>query len=154
MQIALIWTRVRKFRSHRLIPRRTVLRMSPYANRCLSIVAAVALFVSSVFPLVAGLSHNTASFPKWWGFLDVCLAFVLAVLALAILAVTQGKVNKQAECVSYRAYRILTHGILLMLLVFFLAGDRIVWTNCLTGLAWRVWLLLYTLPAWVTAAMP
>jgi hypothetical protein len=72
----------------------------PHSNRRLAIVAAVAFFVSSVFPVVAGLSHNTASFPKWWGILDVSLAFVLTLLALAILGVSQGKVNKQAECVS------------------------------------------------------
>jgi hypothetical protein len=128
--------------------------MSLSRNRRLAIVAAVAFFVSSVFPLVAGLSHNTASFPKWWGTLDVSLAFVVALLALAILGITEGKVTKQAEDMSYRAYRILTHGIFLMLVLFFLAGDRITWINCLTGLAWRTWLLLYTLPAWVTAAMP
>jgi len=124
--------------------------MNPDWGRRLAIVAAVMFVVSSVFPVVAGLSHNTASFPKWWGTLDVGLAFVLAVLALVILAVTQGKVNKQAEEVSYRAYRILTHAIFLMLVVFFLVGDRIVWSNCLTGLAWRTWLLLYALPAWLT----
>jgi hypothetical protein len=128
--------------------------MSPHGSRRLAIVTAVAFFVSSVFPVVAGLSHDTSSFPKWWGILDVTLAFVLALLALAILGITQGKVNKQAERVSYRAYRILTHGIFLMLVVFFLVGDRIIWSNCLTGLAWRTWLLLYTLPAWVTAAIP
>ena len=105
--------------------------MSPRSNRRLAIVAAVAFFVSSVFPVVAGVSHNTASFPKWWGVVDVSLAFVLALLALAILGVTQHRVNKQAEDVSYRAYRILTHGIFLMLVVFFLAGDRIVWSNCI-----------------------
>ena len=38
-----------------------------------------------------------------------------------------------------------------MVVVFFLFGDRIIWINCLTGFAWRAWLLLYTLPAWVTA---
>jgi len=128
--------------------------MSPYWNRRLAIVAAVAFLVSLAFPVVAGLSRNTAAFPKWWGMLDVTLAFVLAVLALMMLGVTQGKVNKQAEDVSYRAYRILTHGIFLMLVVFFLVGDRIIWSNCLTGLAWRTWLLLYTLPAWITAANP
>jgi hypothetical protein len=42
----------------------------------------------------------------------------------------------------------LIHGIFAMLVVFFLFGDRIVWTNCLTGFAWRAWLLLYGLPAW------
>jgi len=128
--------------------------MSPRGSRRLAIVAAVAFLVSSAFPVVAGLSHNTASFPKWWGILDVSLAFVLAILVLVILGVTQHRVNKQVEDVSYRAYRILTHGIFLMLVVFFLAGDRIVWSNCLTGFAWRTWLPLYTLPAWVAAAMP
>lgn len=128
--------------------------MRPQRRHRLAIVAAIAFLVSSVFPVIAGLSHDTASFPRWWGILDVGLAFVLAVLALVILGVTQGKVTKSAEDLSYRCYRILTHGIFLMLVVFFLAGDRIVWSNCLTGFAWRAWLLLYTLPAWVTAAVP
>jgi hypothetical protein len=59
-------------------------------------------------------------------------------------------VNKPAEDASYRAYRVLIHGILAMLVVFFLFGDRIVWSNCLTGFAWRAWLLFYGLPAWLT----
>jgi hypothetical protein len=61
------------------------------------------------------------------------------------------RVNKQADEATYRAYRFLTHGILLMLVVFFLAGERITWINCLTGLGWRTWLLLYALPSWFTA---
>ena len=43
------------------------------------------------------------------------------------------------------------HATLGLLVVFFLFGDRILWTVGLVGLAWRVWLLLYTLPAWYTA---
>jgi len=108
-------------------------------------------FVSLAFPVVAGLSRNTASFPKWWGRLDVGLAFVLATLTLGVVAVARGRVAKQAVDATYRAYRILNHGIFVMLIVFFLAGDRIVWANCLTGLAWRAWLLLYILPEWFTA---
>jgi VIT1/CCC1 family predicted Fe2+/Mn2+ transporter len=125
--------------------------MRPHSSRRLAAVTAVVFFVSSLFPVVAGLSHNTASWPRWWGILDVTVAFVLALLALTILGITQGKVNKQAEDATYRAYRILIHGIFLMLVIFFLAGDRIIWINCLTGFAWRAWLLLYTLPAWITA---
>jgi len=83
--------------------------------------------------------------------LDVGIACVLAILAFAVIAITQGKVNRQAADASYRTYRILTHGILLMILVFFLFGDQIIWINCLTGFAWRTWLLLYCLPAWFTA---
>jgi hypothetical protein len=60
-------------------------------------------------------------------------------------------VNKPAEDVSYRAYRVLIHGIFVMPVVFFLFGDRIVWSNCLTGFAWRAWLLFYGLSAWLTA---
>jgi hypothetical protein len=133
---------------------RTVLRMNQHWSRRLAVAAAVLFLVSSAFPVVAGLSHNTASFSKWWGILDGGLTSVLAALAFVMVAVTQGKVNKQAEYATYRTYRILTHGILLMLVVFFLVGDRIIWSNCLTGFAWRTWLLLYTLPAWVTAAIP
>jgi hypothetical protein len=37
------------------------------------------------------------------------------------------------------------------MVVFVLVGDRVVWVNCLTGFAWRAWLLSYSLPAWFTA---
>jgi hypothetical protein len=82
--------------------------------------------------------------------LDVAIAFVLAMLALAVIGFAQGKVNKPAEDASYRAYRVLIHGILVMGVVFMLFGDRIVWSNCITGFAWRCWLLCYALPAWLT----
>jgi hypothetical protein len=103
-------------------------------------------------PPVFVLRHAaTADFPKWWGRLDVGLAFVLAILALVIMALAEGKMNKQAVDATYRAYRILIHGIFVTLVVFFLAGEHIIWINCLTGFAWRAWLLAYCLPAWFTA---
>ena len=52
---------------------------------------------------------------------------------------------------SYRAYRALIHAIIALCAVFFVAGDRIVWINCLPGFGWRAWLLLYCLPAWLAA---
>ena len=117
-------------------------------GRPLAIATAVVFFISSMFPVIAGLSKNTAAFPKAWGRLDVGLAFVLAILALLILAFAEGKIDKRAVDASYRAYRIMIHGILVMLVIFFLFGDRITWINCLTGFAWRAWLLLYCLPSW------
>jgi len=117
----------------------------------MAVAAAVVFFISSAFPVVAGLSKNTEAFPKWWGVLDVGIAFVVAFLAIVILALAQSNVDKQVEDASYRAYRILIHGIFAMLIVFFLFGDRIIWINCLTGFAWRAWLLLYCLPAWLAA---
>jgi hypothetical protein len=123
---------------------------SPW-GRFLALSTAVVFCISTAFPVVAGLSKNTAAFPKWWGALDVGIAFFLAALVCAVMAFTAGKVDRHAEDATYRAYRVLTHGIFVMLVVFFLAGDRVVWTNCLTGFAWRAWLLLYSLPAWFTA---
>jgi hypothetical protein len=128
--------------------------MIPRWGRSFAIVTAVAFSISLIFPLGAGLSRNTATFPKWWGTLDVSLAFILAALVLVIFAVTQGKVSKPAEDRSYRTYRILIHGIFVLLVLFFVLGNRIVWNNCLTGFAWRAWLLLYALPNWVQLLSP
>jgi hypothetical protein len=64
---------------------------------------------------------------------------------------THGKIEQDTEIATYRAYRFLLHGILAGCVVFMYAGDRIVWVNCATGFAWRIWLLLYMLPMWITA---
>jgi len=139
--------------NQRANPNRIPLTTHPHAlwGRPVAVATAVVFLISLAFPVVAGLSKDTAFFPKWWGPLDVVIAFVLAFLAIAVFALTQGKVNKQAEDASYRAYRVLTHGILAMSVVVILFGDRIIWINCITGFLWRIWLLLYGLPAWFTA---
>ena len=137
----------------RASPHSTPLTTGPKVpwGRSLALATAVVFFISLAFPVVAGLSKNTAAFPKWWGVLDVGIAFFLGFQVLAVMTLAQGKVNQKAVDASYRAYRILTHGIFVMLVVFFLAGDRVIWPNCLTGFAWRTWLLLYSLPSWFTA---
>jgi hypothetical protein len=119
-------------------------------GRPLAVATAIVFCISSAFPAVAAFVTDRESWPQWWGVLDVGIAFVLVLLALVLLGATQGKVTRQAEEASYRAYRVLIHGIILMLVIFFLFGDRIVWGNCLTGFAWRAWLLFYGLPAWFT----
>jgi hypothetical protein len=123
-------------------------------GRPLALIAAVLFVISWIFPLAAGLSKDTSSFPKWWGKLDVALAAVLAILALLIFGIVRDKVSKQAEDASYHAYRILIHGILAFGVVFIFFGDRITWVNWITGFAWRTWLLLYCLPAWLTLVRP
>ena len=130
-----------------------VLRTRPVApwGRPLAVATAVIFCISTVFPLVAGLSKDTGAFPKWWGIADVVLAFVLAAMVFAVMVAAHGKISREADEATYRAYRILTHGIFVMLVVFFLAGERITWISCLTGLGWRAWLLLYALPSWFTA---
>jgi hypothetical protein len=94
---------------------------------------------------------DTESWPKWWGALDVGLAFVLASLVLLTHAIAHSRVDRQTEETTYRAYRVLIHAILLGLIVFFLAGHHIIWSQCLTGFLWRGWLLLYVLAEWLAA---
>jgi dipeptide/tripeptide permease len=71
--------------------------MNPRRKRRFAILYAVVFLVSLAFPVVAGLSHNTEMFPKWWGVLDVSVAFVLAILTLVIFGFTGGKVDKRIE---------------------------------------------------------
>jgi hypothetical protein len=118
----------------------------------LAVAAAAVFSLSSAFLVAASLARDTASFPAWWGPLDVGVAFVLALVAFALLGLTHGKVGRQAEEASYRAYRVLTHGVLALVVVFLLWGERVSWVNCLPGFAWRAWLRLYTLPAWFAAS--
>ena len=125
--------------------------MKSHLARPLCVAAAIVFLISAVFPIAAGLSHNTASFPHWWGTVDVGIAFILAALALAVIAVGRpGKTNQDEEA-TYRAYRILIHGIFVLMVAFVFLGDRIVWSQCLSGIAWRSWLLLYVLPEWIAS---
>ena len=120
--------------------------------RALARVGAAVFVISSAFPVAAGLSTDTKSFPRAWGVVDVSLAFTLSILAIAVVGVAQERVDDGVRAASYRAYRVLLHGILAACVLFFVMGDRIVWINCLTGFAWRAWLLLYCLPAWLAAS--
>ena len=122
-----------------------------HAGRALAIAGAVLFLISWIFPVAAGLSTDTSSFPHWWGPLDVTIAGVVALAAFAVQAFIRGKVSEHADRASYRIYRILIHGILIGGLAGIVAGDHIHWARCATGFAWRVWLLLYMLPAWLTA---
>src|SRR5215831_13752594 len=107
--------------------------------------ALILFLLSWVFPIGAGLAKDTSMFPRWWGTADVALAFVLAIAALGIPVLVRGRVDKGVEEATYRAYRILTHGIMAVGVLVMLAGDRITWANCATGFLWRTWLGLYML---------
>lgn len=122
-----------------------------WSDRSLAIATAVMFGISTVFPVVAALSSNAAALPRIVGVADGILAFALVILAMVLHVRTQGKLTNEAHEAAYRAYRVLMHVILGLLVVFFLLGDRIAWSIGLVGLAWRAWLLLYTLPAWYTA---
>jgi len=116
----------------------------------LIIPGAILFIVSLVFPMIASLS-GAKSFPVWVGYLDAGLAFVLVVVMILIGTSTKGKVEDRAAHISYRVYRVAISLPLVLLVAFFIFGDRIKWNVLLPGLAWRTWLLLYVLPAGLTA---
>jgi hypothetical protein len=120
-------------------------------GRQLAVATAIVFVISSIFPVVAGLSRDTKAFPRVWGILDVVVAFVLVALAIVITALFDREVNEEIKQVAYRSYRVFINAILVILVVFFLVGDRVVWTILLPGLAWRAWLLFYGFPPWLAA---
>jgi hypothetical protein len=116
-----------------------------------AVVAAVVYGISAVFPVAAGLARDTSNFPGWWGPADVGLALVLALLAFAVLGVAHDRIDNKVEERAYHGYRHLIHAIFVVLVIFVFWGDRIVWSQCLSGITWRFWLLLYVLPYWLAA---
>ena len=68
-------------------PKPTPLTTHPRAlwSRSLAVTAAIVFCISTAFPVVAGFVKDTESWPKWWGVLDVGIAFVLAMLAFFTL---------------------------------------------------------------------
>jgi hypothetical protein len=121
-------------------------------RRAIALTAAILFVLSWIFPVGAGLVRNPTSLPKWWGAVDVALAFVVAVGALGIPGLGHRDLEKQVEQTAYRIYRRSLHAILIMGVVVMLAGDRIKWASCATGFLWRTWLFLYVLPWWLAAA--
>jgi len=122
------------------------------SRRAFALTAAILFVLSWIFPIVAGLVKDPTRLPRWWGTVDVAVAFMVAVGACAIPGLAHENVDKKAEQTTYRIYRSSLHAILAVGVLVMLAGDRINWANCATGFLWRTWLLLYILPWWLVAA--
>jgi hypothetical protein len=119
-------------------------------DRALAIATAIVFFVSLIFPISAGVA-NPSWLPSWWGILDVVIAFLLCALAILIAVRYERGVTDEIRAATYRAYRILINAFLVILVIFFLVGDRVTWTFFLPGIAWRMWLAFYAWPSWLTA---
>ena len=126
-------------------------RNSTRQGRYLAVITAVAFWVSLVFPIAAGLAGEASALPAWWPIADVVFAFILAALAITVAARFDRRKTPQIERTTYRVHRIVLNLILVLLVVFLVAGDRVRWTIFLPGVAWRGWLFLYAFPAWLTA---
>ena len=120
-------------------------------RRLLAKLTAVAFFISLAFPIGASLRRDSAQLPKIWGILDVFFAFIFAACAITVAARFERAVDDQIRLVAYRAYRHIISVVLLVLVIFLAGLDGITWTVLLPGIAWRGWLLFYTLPPWLAA---
>jgi hypothetical protein len=119
--------------------------------RTLAIATAVVFLISLIFPISVGVVNSPASLPRWWGVLDVIIAFVLCALAVVTAVRFERRITAEIRDASYRHYRLLINVILVLLVVFLIGGDRVTWTYFLPGIAWRTWLLFYAWPSWLTA---
>lgn len=115
-------------------------------NRPLVLFAFSLFILSTAFPVVASLIP-AETLPTWVGVLDVALAFAVVVIMFWIDAKGRNHAHDQAKELAYQVYRALGHLFLLLLVIFFLAGDRVNWQVLLPGLAWRFWVLFYVLPS-------
>ena len=108
--------------------------------------AYVVLFiVSTAFPVAASLMPEDAV-SHVMGVLDVTVAFVLVATGITIVSRTP-PATPETDRRAVGWYKHAGTVPIALLITFFLAGSHVRWDILLIGLAWRAWLLLYTLPA-------
>jgi len=109
------------------------------------IVGAALLVVSTTFPVAASILAVPA--PRWLELLDAVVAFALVGVGIGIAARVPAGFRAGVIEASFGIYRSGATLFLVLLVVFFLVGDRIKWVILLPGLAWRAWLVAWVLPA-------
>jgi len=120
-------------------------RLTPDSTRSLGRVCILLFAVSTAFPVVAGF-RNTQTPSRWLGLADVGVAALLLAVVFTVASRVHTKVSNDDRLIAFRVSQALFSAIPVLLVVFFIAGDRIDWQVLIVGLAWRGWLLLYTLP--------
>ena len=106
----------------------------------------VALFaLSTVFPLAAGVL-NLSRASRWMGIADVLVAALLFCSTAAVWMRGRSAVADRHRLVAFRTTQSVIAVIPALLAAYFLVGPHIDWSVLVIGLAWRAWLLLYTLP--------
>lgn len=119
--------------------------------RILALSTAIVFFVSLIFPVAAAPAQTASRLPRWWGFADVVFAFVLSALAITLASRFDRRMTPEIERAALKVYRTVLNLILVLLVVFLVAGGLIRWTIFLPGIAWRGWLFFYAFPAWLAA---
>ena len=106
----------------------------------------VGLFaLSAAFPVVAGALNRPYPI-LWLGIADVVVAAALFLAAAILASRARDAVTDRHRLAAFRPTQWVAALIPILLVAFFFAGPRLDWTVLVIGLAWRAWLLLYTLP--------
>jgi hypothetical protein len=113
--------------------------------------ACAALFaLSTLFPVAASLRVGQPPL-RWLGIADVSVAALLVVLVMVVYARTRAAVRDRHRLAAHRVGQTVLGVVPVLLALFLVAGQRVDWTVLVIGLAWRGWLLLYSLPFIVAA---
>jgi hypothetical protein len=116
------------------------------APRSLVGLAASAWVVSTAFPVVASLLRAEEPL-RALGVADVAVAAVTVALGVSVAAKKPAGFDARVSDAAVRVYRAAANTCLVLLVVFFLAGDRVRWNVLLPGLAWRAWFFAWVLPS-------
>ncbi len=101
--------------------------------------------VSTAFPIAASLMPPDA-ISRTIGLLDIGVALVLLATAMYVVSrKAPGGPDTASRAVAW--YKVSGTLPIALLAIFFVAGSHVDWPVLLVGLAWRVWLFWYTLPA-------
>ena len=121
--------------------------MSPYTLARVS----VALFaVSVIFPMVGGLFVASPP-PGWLGVADVIIAAVLFASTAVVVARVRRRVTDHDRLTALRISQMVIGVVPVLIAAYFVMGNRVNWTVLVLGIAWRAWLLLYSMPYLVAA---
>jgi hypothetical protein len=106
----------------------------------------IGLFALSVaFPVVASVMTESSR-PALLGPSDLVVAAVTAVLGLYLLATAGNAVDLDAQAAGYRVVRLVSSAFLVLIAVFVVNPSAFDWAVLGVGLAWRAWLLIFTIP--------
>jgi len=116
--------------------------------------ASVALFaVSTIFPIVGALFVASLP-PRWIGIADVTVAAALFGLTAVVVARERRSVADHHRLAALRITQAVVGAAPVLIAVYFIAGSHLNWTVLIIGLAWRIWLLIYSLPFLLAALEP
>ena len=82
---------------------------------------------------------------------DVALAVMLFGVTAVVVSRMRRSVGDRHRLNALRITQIALGAVPVLLAAYFVVGNRINWTVLVIGLAWRLWLFLYSLPSLVAA---